>query len=819
MGTTAGDRNEHTSESTGATALLAGDRTSEPRLRKVKALHKNERAPARRGLWAFGLVAVGMIVAPAMGGLDPAVCFGAACVALIPTALMRGWWCRCGLGLAVVWIAIGAWSMQVARVGADSLAVMVSGVEQDGIAVAVEGMVIETPRDERVTQTWPEAAWRPGPSVRFEMAVSGVGDVGGEVKPASGRVNVVVNGVSATAAVRAGARVRVTGELHAIEPPRNPGQRDARLLAMQDGAAGTLRVETKDLISVIELPATGTGEWIAGQMRNGIAAMRDAARRALEEPGKGNDQKSGNTDDHEQRARAMVSAMLLGVEEEGLRPVNESFVRLGLVHALSISGFHLAVLAAATMLALRLLGDFGRAEGLIVGAVIGAYVLIVPAEAPVVRSAIMIGSLLLASAFGRRHDRLNMLAWTAAGLALWRPMDLWNVGYQLSFGVTAALLWITPWTARTLMEPPLKGVRRTPLERGWLWLKGGAVTSFATALVAWLVSLPTAAYHTGIVSPMSIVGSLIALPGITLTLVAAYLQLALGLLSQVLAYFGAGWLATGTTALASVAAWVTRWLGIASLWVCDGVDALPGSAWYWPGVPVGWVVLSTASIAAALRWPSGRWRWAHRAGLLASVVWLGAIFAQAQSGPGDAVAVRVDEFDVGSGRCVLVRSGSELVVIDAGSSSPVSAQNIGLVASRGVRALGGWRVERLVLTRASADRASAALSVIDRLGVREVIIGQEFDEVGRARPAGAAAVLLRELRRRGVLIRVAEEGDELGVGRAHVCFGASDKGEVAVSIKAGGMEVVPAARTGKVRGWRWTEVSDSGEVRTGVGAE
>jgi len=97
------------------------------------------------------------------------------------------------------------------------------------------------------------------------------------------------------------------------------------------------------------------GERLVGLWYSAIGAARARCLAVLE----------GDAD-RPSPSRALLSAMLLGERDRALDEVNAAFTRLGLLHLIAISGFNLAVMAGVVMVLLRLTGDRGWIEPVII---------------------------------------------------------------------------------------------------------------------------------------------------------------------------------------------------------------------------------------------------------------------------------------------------------------------------------------------------------------------------------------------------------------------------------------------------------------------
>lgn len=562
-------------------------------------------------------------------------------------------------------------------------------------------------------------------------------------QPASGTLRVLVAGEGALA-VRPGQALRATGTYVAPAPPLNPGEADERLRARVDGDVGLLRLSGPALLMPAEHIEPTSLDALLGSMRDGLARARARALMIIDRASLHADPRTH--DEH----RALLRGLMLGERDGAGRELSDAFARLGLVHVLSISGFHLTVMALVTLWLLRLTGDRGWLEPAIVAALVVLYTLIVPANAPIQRSALMVLALLLAQCAGRRYDGVCVLGWIALGLLLWRPIELWSLGFQLSLGLTAMLVWATPHaTAQLLGGPSLRGVveqRPAP----WVIVLNALRTALGAATMCWLVSLPVVALHAGVVSPLGAIATLIVSPIIVGMLWVGYATLLLGAALPIVAD------ASGV---------VLAWLGTLAVRAVEMLDALPGSSLVAPVLPAWWALLATALFAGWARWGGVRvraWGGAWWAGLAIVVLALVLIISRGQRLP-QGQALRVDMLAVGDGTCMLLRAGDEAILWDA---QPTRARGVQPGVVMALRALGVARVPRVVISHPDIDHFAGLPELVHPLGVREVLVGERFLAQAKQQQGGAAATLLEELARRDVVVRSLRAGDELRIGPA-----------------------------------------------------
>ncbi|MEN8242159.1 MAG: ComEC/Rec2 family competence protein [Chloroflexota bacterium] len=204
---------------------------------------------------------------------------------------------------------------------------------------------------------------------------------------------------------------------------------------------------------------------------------------------------------------SLAAGILLGVESGIPDKVELAFQETGTTHIIAISGFNITIVAGLfAILFERLLGPRRGAVVAVIG--ISIYTLLVGADPPVVRAAIMGGLSLFARQVGRRQDGINSLSFTAAVMLAFNPLLLWDAGFQLSFAATLGLiLYAEPWTAAL---------------EGWFGRRFPARTSrnlaapiseyFLLTIAAQLTTLPILLYHFQRISWVSLPANLLILP-------------------------------------------------------------------------------------------------------------------------------------------------------------------------------------------------------------------------------------------------------------------------------------------------------------------
>ncbi len=205
---------------------------------------------------------------------------------------------------------------------------------------------------------------------------------------------------------------------------------------------------------------------------------------------------------------SLLAGILLGVETGLPKDIQEAFKNTGTTHIIAISGFNITIIAG---LLVALFGRLFRNKyvaALVAMLGIAAYTLLVGADAAVVRAAFMGGLGLAGRQIGRRQDGVTALLAVAVLMALFNPMVLWDVGFQLSFAATAGLILYAEPLANWFVR---QASRITSEERAQK-IAGPVGEYFLFTLAAQFATIPIMMYHFGRISIISFVANPFILP-------------------------------------------------------------------------------------------------------------------------------------------------------------------------------------------------------------------------------------------------------------------------------------------------------------------
>ncbi|MEI8144429.1 MAG: ComEC/Rec2 family competence protein [Alphaproteobacteria bacterium] len=216
---------------------------------------------------------------------------------------------------------------------------------------------------------------------------------------------------------------------------------------------------------------------------------------------------------------AIADALVTGRRDGITEDVNQALRASGTYHILSISGFHMALVAAFVFGVVRGLLAFipsvtlnhpvkAYAAGVAL-AVSTGYLVISGAEVATQRSWIMIAIVLIGVALGRAALTLRTLALAALAVLIIAPESLLGPSFQMSFAATLALVsgysLLRPWAERHAND----GIS---IGRAVLALSQGVAGLAMSSMLASLATAPYAAHHFHVLQPYGIPGNVLGAP-------------------------------------------------------------------------------------------------------------------------------------------------------------------------------------------------------------------------------------------------------------------------------------------------------------------
>ncbi len=414
---------------------------------------------------------------------------------------------------------------------------------------------------------------------RFEAA---------QVLPAPARVRVAVRKGSAPAV---GSFVELKAHLSPPMQPLRPGGYDfARDMYFQQiGASGYALGAIK-----VTPPRVSKGMWLR------YAAALDDMRETID-----------------QRIRSVIpgddgsiaSALITGKRDAISTPVNDAMYVSSLAHVLSISGYHMAVIAGIVFFVIRavlalipaIANRYPIKKWAATVALLAAtfYLLLSGSEVATQRSYIMIAIVLVGVIFDRPTLTFRTIAVAAIAVLLLAPQAVVHPSFQMSFAATLALIAAyqhgLPW--RVDRDSSL-GMRVA------LWGLSEIGSLFLASLVAGFATTPYAAYHFHRLAPYGVLANLLAMPVVSAVVMPMGI---LGVLAMPFGFDAVFWRLMG---------YGIDWMNWVALWV----TSLPGALGRIQAFDTGPLLLGTAGLLmiCLLRTPL---RWSGAFAAAAGILW------------------------------------------------------------------------------------------------------------------------------------------------------------------------------------------------------
>ncbi len=233
---------------------------------------------------------------------------------------------------------------------------------------------------------------------------------------------------------------------------------------------------------------------------------------------------------------SILKAMLLGERQDIPYKLNDSFIRTGTIHILSISGMHVALFAFLVFIFLKVLRIRPTMRYVLTATLLICYAILTGLKPPIVRATVMGLVVLLGFILRRQQDIYNSLGLAALIILFINPAQLFDVGFQLSFISVISIMYITEKISFMVKIPAKKDKYNIPDK----FLKV-LISSFS----AWIGVLPAVAFYFNIFSPVTVFANIAVIPllgaivaGAITFIASGFLSLRLGFIFSQVTWFG-----------------------------------------------------------------------------------------------------------------------------------------------------------------------------------------------------------------------------------------------------------------------------------------
>ncbi|UCD18536.1 MAG: ComEC/Rec2 family competence protein [Candidatus Zixiibacteriota bacterium] len=326
-------------------------------------------------------------------------------------------------------------------------------------------------------------------------------------RPAQGRMLLHIQ--TETTRLQYGDRIFFTTRLYSIRGGKNPSGFDYRRYLNLKGIVALAYQPHPNAIQID--PAS------RGHFRHLIDRLRSAIVSTFR-----------NTLDPD--AAALASGFLIGETKDIPPHVYDHFRDTGTLHLLAVSGSNVAlvVMVFAFLLKASRVKPLGRT--LLLLGVIFIFSFLAYNQPSVVRAAVMASLVLLGKVFQRRIDLNNVIASAALVILLYRPTELFDVGFQLSFTTAWALIFLVPIAGKVFRLVSRRFYYRF------------VIFPLLVCIIAQLASLPMSAYYFQRMPLISFVSNLVIVPLVGITVIGEIVVLLVSLILPVVGQFIGAWL-------------------------------------------------------------------------------------------------------------------------------------------------------------------------------------------------------------------------------------------------------------------------------------
>jgi len=258
--------------------------------------------------------------------------------------------------------------------------------------------------------------------------------------------------------------VAVDGYLYKPAGPRNPGGFDyAGYLHTKNIFAG-ISVSGAHNVSIIKKGSS----FLSSVVKPARNYMINAARENLTPV-----------------SAAILSGFILGERRDIPEEYQTMFRDTGTLHLMAVSGSNVGLVIAVIAIPLTLLRLRRKRKVIILLMVVLFFAVLTRLEASVIRASIMASIGLLAYGWLRKPDYINLLGFAGLIMLFWRPLQLFDVGLQLSFAAAFGIVYAVPDIYKRIKPLTRKKLR---------WIRW-VVAAFATTLAAQAAVMPLMALY------------------------------------------------------------------------------------------------------------------------------------------------------------------------------------------------------------------------------------------------------------------------------------------------------------------------------------
>ena len=144
---------------------------------------------------------------------------------------------------------------------------------------------------------------------------------------------------------------------------------------------------------------------------------------------------------------AVMNALLLGQRQEISKQLSDNYSKAGAIHILAVSGLHVGIILLILSFLLKPLERVNNGKLIKLVLVILSlwfFAILAGLSASVIRAVTMFSAIALGQFFNKRNAVEHSLIFSMFIILLWKPLFLFDVGFQLSYTAVFGIIWIQP---------------------------------------------------------------------------------------------------------------------------------------------------------------------------------------------------------------------------------------------------------------------------------------------------------------------------------------------------------------------------------------
>ena len=144
---------------------------------------------------------------------------------------------------------------------------------------------------------------------------------------------------------------------------------------------------------------------------------------------------------------SIINALLLGQRQDINKEIYDSYAKAGAIHILAVSGLHVGIILMFLSFVFKPIENLKHGKTIktiLIIAILWCFAIVAGLSASVTRAVTMFSVIAIAIQFKRATNMFNTVAISMFILLLFKPMFLYDVGFQLSYAAVFAIVSIYP---------------------------------------------------------------------------------------------------------------------------------------------------------------------------------------------------------------------------------------------------------------------------------------------------------------------------------------------------------------------------------------